>query len=322
MKKLIRPIHFVLLTLIVLVINNCKNENDIITNHSPTCKINSPLNGQELIKGHVIKLEFGAADNNGYILKVRFFVDDIENEAVIGKYHVFYWPTEGEAFGNHNLKITVTDNDGEQNTDEITIMLVKGIGGKGEPCPGEEIVMYGGQVYNTVQIGEQCWFHENLNYDSGNSWCYNNDTSNCNIYGRLYDWATALGVCPPGWHLATENDWNNLEGEMDSFFNVGDPEWEDFGFRGFDVSTNIKSATGWNNNGNGTDINNFSLLPIGLKTVSGEFSRLGDLGYYWTSKEKSSELAYFRYFDYYHEESSRAYFDKNNGYGVRCVQNE
>lgn len=325
MKKMSPFIHSAFLAFLMLGFLTCKKDVENNTNqptYPPTCKINSPSSGQELVQGHTIKTIFSASDGNGHIYRVRFFVDDIEKESVINKYHVFYWPTEGEAYGSHDLKITVIDNDGEQNTDEITIKLVRGLGGEGESCPGVETILYGGQVYNTVRIGEQCWFKENLNYDIGNSWCYDNDIANCSIYGRLYDWETAIGVCPPGWHLATDNDWSILEGEMDSQFCVGDPEWENFGFRGSDVCINMKSATGWNNNGNGEDLYKFSLLPIGARTLDGEFKRLGDLGYYWTAKEKSAELAFFRYFDYYHEQTSRVYFDKSHGYGVRCVKDE
>jgi len=85
--------------------------------------------------------------------------------------------------------------------------------------------------YNAVLIGEQVWMAENLNYNVTNSKCYNYDSygeSYCNTYGRLYDWATAMGlnqsyntasftapekhqgICPSGWHIPSDEDWDTL----------------------------------------------------------------------------------------------------------------
>ena len=94
---------------------------------------------------------------------------------------------------------------------------------KSKVCPASFTDSRDGQTYQAVQIGDQCWMAENLNYDQeayGNDWCYENKMSNCNTYGRLYDWIAIMqgrksnndnpskvkGVCPSGWHLPSDEE--------------------------------------------------------------------------------------------------------------------
>ena len=67
-----------------------------------------------------------------------------------------------------------------------------------------------GNEYDWVRIRDQIWMADNLNFitDEGSS-CYDNDDNNCEIYGRLYLWETALDVCPPDWHLSSKGEWDD-----------------------------------------------------------------------------------------------------------------
>ncbi|WP_242202965.1 FISUMP domain-containing protein [Aestuariivivens insulae] len=69
-----------------------------------------------------------------------------------------------------------------------------------------------GQVYDIVTIGEQTWFAENLNYDTLDnlSTCYDDNSDNCFIYGRLYTGDAAQTACPEGWHLPSKEEWDTL----------------------------------------------------------------------------------------------------------------
>ena len=68
-----------------------------------------------------------------------------------------------------------------------------------------------GQSYNTVLIDGNRWMVENLNHATDSSWCYDDDKSNCETYGRLYAWDIAMSIaCPSGWRLPDDNDWRSL----------------------------------------------------------------------------------------------------------------
>lgn len=174
------------------------------------------------------------------------------------------------------------------------------------PCPGIPTVSYGGQVYNTLQIFSQCWLKENLNLgtmiqgsedmtdnDIFEKYCYNDDEINCNKYGGLYQWNEVMqyttiegsqGICPPGWHVPSDQDWNVLEGAVDSQVDIGDPEWDlSMTFRGFDAGINLKSTTEWYSNGDGTDIYGFSGLPGGYRETNNSFYNVTHQGYWYTS---------------------------------------
>lgn len=179
------------------------------------------------------------------------------------------------------------------------------------------------QFYNTIQIGTQCWMAENLNFETGNSWCYQNNSSNCDFYGRLYDWETALGACPIGWHLPSDDEWKILEGNADTQYGVGDPEWNYQGNRGYNAGKRLKSTNGWNS-GNGTNAVDFTSLPGGYRGTSGSFSYIGYSCWLWSATEHPiySSKAWRRTLSYDKDEINRYHYDKESGFSVRCLRDE
>ena len=201
-----------------------------------------------------------------------------------------------------------------------------------------------GQTYKTVKIGEQWWMAENLNYaytdvpfkyssytSDSTSWCYDNDAANCAKYGRLYTWAAAMdsvgtwstngmgcgyyrecsptnpvrGICPEGWHLPDNTEWNAL------FDAVG-------GKRTAGIM--LKSTEGWIRNGNGSDAYSFSALPAGYRDGNGGFSPEGYYAYFWSSSEGNSYDAYSLYLYYNYDDAYLYYYYKYNGFSVRCLK--
>ena len=188
-----------------------------------------------------------------------------------------------------------------------------------------------GQTYKTVSIGMQTWMAENLNYEINNSYCYNDNASNCTKYGRLYTWAAAMdsvgtwsangkgcgygktcspkfpvrGVCPEGWHLPTQTEWNTL------FTAVGGQST---------AGKMLKSTSGWNGSGNGTDAYSFSALPAGGRYDDGNFYGEGSSAYFWGSSEYDSDYAFRMYLYYGRGLADLDSRDKDYGFSVRCVK--
>lgn len=164
------------------------------------------------------------------------------------------------------------------------------------------------KTYKWVKIGKQKWMAENLNYNTGDSWCYDNNSSNCSKYGRLYTWETAKNACPNGWHLPSLNEWKELVG-----FIATD------GYQGKEGLA-LKSTNGWHNDGNGTDIYGFTALPGGFRYSNGTFGYLSNNAVFWSATEYNSSNAWIRYLFYNYSGVSRNDNNKVYGYSVRCIQ--
>jgi len=156
----------------------------------------------------------------------------------------------------------------------------------------------------TVKIGNQTWMAENLNSEVAGGKCYENDPSNCAKYGRLYTWNEAMVACPSGYHLPSDAEWTQL-----TDFIGGEDK----------AGKKLKSKTGWNNNGNGTDEYGFSALPGGAGNSSGYTGIVGDVGFWWSDTGDYDESWLFRGMRYEREDVSR---NKHvlGLYSVRCVQ--
>ena len=140
-----------------------------------------------------------------------------------------------------------------------------------------------GKRYVYVEIGEQTWMAENLNYKAMDSRCYKDSTAYCDKYGRIYNWVTAMnlpddckskacapdeqekhqGVCPEGWHIPNQTEWEEL------IFSIS---WEklDVPKSYKNVAPFLKTTEDWSSynnggtkDGNGTDDYGFAVLPSG-----------------------------------------------------------
>ena len=198
------------------------------------------------------------------------------------------------------------------------------------PCGQPFTDFRNGQVYNTIQIGYQCWMAENLNIgtminssvDPTNNgeiekYCYDDDTANCDEYGGLYQWDEMMeystipgspGICPIGWCIPCTEDMETLS---------------DF-LGGEDVSGGKLKEAGtvhwYPPNTGATNSSGFTGLPGGY-IISSEYFNLGSYCHLWSSSETENNYAFFgilAYFNSYFFHDASWY--KSHGYSVRCIR--
>ncbi len=228
-------------------------------------------------------------------------------------------------------------------------------------------------LIKTVTIGTQVWMLENLNVstfkngvaipevqdkDAWNkasknhqpAWCYyDNDPKNGAKYGKLYNWYAVIdtsGLCPQGWHVPSDADWEILITYLG----------------GKDVAgAKMKAKSGWNkwveqneitcpvcnlwsdeyrskiachrckdnrtipnviiyHSGDGNNISGLASLPGGIRLNNGYCSYIGEDGYWWSSTENNNFDVWYRYL---YNDSELAYrFNDSKGCGisVRCLR--
>jgi uncharacterized protein (TIGR02145 family) len=209
------------------------------------------------------------------------------------------------------------------------------------PCGSLLYDLRDGKSYQTVLIGNQCWMAENLNVGTminGSSnqannpfiekYCFNNNTSNCNTYGGLYQWSEAMqyaltpgvkGICPPdvGWHLPSDEEWCTLEQYIDPSITCTSTDW-----RGVNGGGKLKETgtTHWKSpNFGATDEFGFTALPGG-KRDNGIFDYFPDFAFFWSSTEYNNNWGWNRTLYYNYATIRRAGDSKTRGYSVRCVR--
>jgi uncharacterized protein (TIGR02145 family) len=190
----------------------------------------------------------------------------------------------------------------------------------GIPVPHE------GYYYSTVLIGDQCWFSENCRYlpevsdlsiDSTTEPHYSvygytgtdvtaaKETANYATYGVLYNWPAVMteGICPSGWHIPSDGEFTELTDFLGGESVAGGK---------------MKSAYGWDNEGNGSNSSGFNGWPGGYR-YSGGFGSFGSLGYWWSASESGSN-SWLRYLYNGLDDVLILNHYRGSGYSARCVR--
>jgi uncharacterized protein (TIGR02145 family) len=232
------------------------------------------------------------------------------------------------------------------NTDEKAINIYKGTGWGpmvATTCGSPFTDTRNGKSYNTILIGTQCWMKENLNLGiringSGNQsnnsiyekYCYSDLESNCDIYGGLYQWAEMVlylngatnttnwspsptgnvqGICPTGWHLPSNGEWNTLSNFLGGGAIAGG-KMKESGFSHW-VSPNTGA----------TNSSGFTGLPGGDRYV-GSFVNIGSYAFFWSLTPQATNTAWYTRLDFNNTVSNLFEDARADGFSVKCVKSE
>jgi uncharacterized protein (TIGR02145 family) len=215
--------------------------------------------------------------------------------------------------GTYSVTLTVTNEYGSDVKTRTNYIVVSGGSGDTFTDPRD------GQTYNIVTIGSQTLFAENLNYETSNSWWYNNSSANGDVYGRIYTWGAALTACPDGWHLPNDDEWKTLEMHL----GMSQSEADDTELRGTDEGGKLKEAgtAHWSSPNTGaTNSSGFTALPGGGRYGLGSFSGLGYNGVWWSATETSGARAWSRGLGYNNSRVYRSVTYEAYGCSVRCLK--
>lgn len=203
-----------------------------------------------------------------------------------------------------------------------------------------------GNEYFTVQIGAQVWMAENLKttkYQNGDLindgslvgdysgesepkywFAYNDDLSNIETYGRLYTWYTvddSRDICPDGWHIPSDSEWNNLQ----LYLGMSPNDIDLIGESDNGISAFLKETgtTYWlSPNVGATNSSGFGALPAGYRRrYNKDFEYLGQRTFFWTSSAYNDANSFYRSLSYDTPNITRTYNLKNYGFSVRCIKN-
>jgi len=256
----------------------------------------------------------------------------------------YQWKVNGVNVGTNNVTYSYVPSHGDNVVCEMTLSgggtaisstITMTVYTTGVACASTPTVTYGDKIYNTVQIGTQCWLREDLNIGTriNNSvsqtnngtvekYCYGDLDANCNTYGGLYQWNEAMGyvttegaqgICPAGWHIPTKAETETLSASLGGD-NVAGGKMKEAGLAHWKTP-----------NYGATNESGFTVLPGGYSyryNQSPAFYYLTQYGYFWTTTMGATiNDAWYRGFSYALFNMSVVQSYKTTAFSIRCLKN-
>lgn len=205
-----------------------------------------------------------------------------------------------------------------------------------------------GNNYNTIQIGNQCWFQSNLKvskYLNGDSiptglsnsdWgniaigaisIYNNEPLNDSIFGKLYNHYTITdgrGLCPTGWHIPSDGEWNNLVKFLDQTADTACVPCIQSSTAGGALKSKLSQPAigGWVTSpfSGSTNITGFSALAGGVRNVNGTYEHVHRASMIWSKDVFENVAARGRILQFEAGTLLRGSNPRKAGFSVRCLK--
>ena len=332
-------------TISVTPSNSCGNGNtkNIIVNIKPSTSLSSPVSNNHIATSTKIEWKWNSVNGakgykyntvNNYNTSTDIGNDTtlIQNNLTCNSVHILYvW--------------TYNDCD----TSLVTI-LNQSTSLCGIVCGNQEFTATNlnvGTMINSTTGGQQ-----QLNNGIVEKYCYNNDPANCLIYGGLYEWGEMMnyassancdpcspstgkggvqGICPSGYHIPSDLEMSRWEWCVENTIaptgvTLLSTFQNDTTYRG-DSNLSIGVANKMKSNNpswDGSNSTGFSALAAGNRSYAGgTFHNLTTGTYYWTSTERSSGDAWYRYLETAINQVFRYSYNingKQNGFSVRCLK--
>ncbi len=241
---------------------------------------------------------------------------DLEISGGVTPYSII-WSTGDTTEDINNLLpgeyiVTVTDKNYATASDTVIILAGKLV-----------VTDIDGNVYQTVQIGDQVWMKENLRVTQApdgtpvQAYCYADDTTNARTYGRLYIWDAAMkgetiemarGICPEGWHIPSDEEWKQLE----MYLGMSQQEVDMVNvWRGSDQGTKLMVGGS----------SGYDALLSGRRSSQGTYMLIDEYEYIWTSTEYGESYAWRRCLRASSPDVGRwNTFPKNYAFSIRCIK--
>ena len=315
---------------------------------------NAPTGVNATLSGSQIQVSWSSV-SNATSYKVYRSSSANGSYTLIGSPTNIYYYDTNPLTGYNYYKVKAVNNAGESAFSSVASCNYSG-STDGQPCSGTPTVTdVDNNVYNTVQIGQQCWMAENLRttkYADGTviplggsttstttAYRYrpNNLSSNVSTYGYLYNWKAVMrnnnsssanpsgvqGVCPTGWHVPSDAEWTQLTDY------VGSQSGYQCSSSSIYIGKALASTTGWEtstlicsvgNNQSTNNVTGFNARPAGQNDGSGYYD-FGSMARFWSSTQASGSNAHIRYLYCIYNGVYSYDYNKSYAFSVRCLRN-